>query len=322
MRLIFKTKNIKKYLFLILVFMSFYIAVQNTAFAQDTPNQNANQRIKYLLNVTPAIVNFELTPGKTETFELIVENFLDVPMGIRSSIEPFTYPDQTADYLKESPILKWSEVTPGEFIIEPENQKKIEVKINVPKDAPVGGQYAVVFLTPFYSQETSPDVPTVLSKVGVLLVGSYGKTDFEQLKKDVQINSFGFPLLTSNKNPELKLRVHNRYHNHFTGKPFIALSPLFGKKQNIELEEKNILPNTERLWQQKYNIEPEFPLMIYSTNLRLSIGEGYQIEKNSYFLYFSGASYLKYSLIIIVLLVVVIFRKRLKKAAKVLLTRS
>lgn len=302
---------------LLVIFLVFHPL--NTIFAQD---QTSNQRIKYLLNVTPAIINFELVKGQIQTFELTVENFLDRPMGIRTTLEPFTYPDQSSDHLKESPILDWADVSSSEFIIDAQSKETITVTINVPRDAPIGGQYAVLFLTPFYSQEAELEIPTVLSKVGVLLIGSYGQTDYVYLKENVQIPTFSFPLITDKKEVNTNLRVHNDYFNHFTGKPFIKIAQILGEENEIELEEKNILPKTERAWQQNIDIEPNFPLALYAADLSFSIGEGNQINKRTYFMYLPGVSYIKYSLLLILLILAFIFRKRLKKAAKTLLTKG
>src|SRR3989344_2329190 len=302
--------KLKNLLLSLIIFSIFFSSYYVTRVSAQNIEQNDNQRIKYLLNVTPAIVSFEIIPGKTESIDLTVENFLDQPMGIRTSLEPFTYPDQRADYLKGSLLLKWANISQNEFIIDPKSKKEITISLKIPSNAPLGGQYGVLFLTPFYSQTINSDIPTVLSKIGVLLIGTYGKTDFEKLEKNVSVSSFELPIITDKKIIEATFRIHNSYYNHFTGKPFISTSSVLGKdKKDYELEEKNILPKTDRLWQQNLEIDPKF-----------HVGEGNQITKDAYFIYFSGSSYLKYSLILVLLLILFIYRKRVKKAVKILLT--
>ncbi len=126
--------------------------------------------------------------------------------------------------------------------------------------------------------------------------------------------------ISQSSNAELEFTVNNNYFTHFTAKPFLTLSPLFGKSNQVLIEEKHVLPGKNRIWRINRELKG---WNFYTAHLAVSVGNGEQIFKDAWFIILPVP--LKQIIIFIIVLALiwlVVFKKdRLKKGFKILMSK-
>lgn len=271
------------------------------------------------LRVSPVINELDLSPGKPLTFDVTIENQSDVPVGIHADIFGLDETGQTEDYDQAiSPLTNWTTVSPIDSIINPHSQNTLQVKITPPKDTKDGGYYETIFLTPIINKTLNQNAPEILNRIGVLVFGTVGKLNYDDLSNKVMIKEFKPTHFIFDKPPaELTFTVTNNYFTHSKFKPFLSIKPLFGKEQTKLLEEKYILPGRSKVW--NYALPDSMNTIFYKSKLAVSVGAGHQIFAETWFVIFPYKILLE-SIIIIVLCLLILFRrKQFKKAVKILL---
>lgn len=275
---------------------------------------------KASFSVSPVIEDLVLIPGKLTTYDLTITNNSLRPLGMHATAERFS---QSGDTIYgDSPLPSWISITSNDIILAPSEKKVIEVTILPPKETKDGGYYGMVLLTPFVSNQQDLNQPVILSKVGTLIFGTIGKLDFDNLLKKVSIVAFnvgGF--ISDKKNLTISFGIHNSYFTHFIATPTITITPLlFGNSQTIMLEEKHILPQTTRTWNQNVVFPSDYTL--YQTKLAISLGNGKQIFATQYNIVFPYKIF--FSIIIFIILLYICVRKRnnFKKAIRILINKD
>lgn len=293
------------------------ILFPNPAFAQNKVDQTIDQSIQSVLSVSPVIINTTLVKGQENIYEIRVKNLLDQPLGIRTSLEDFTAADEenALSFSTRSRILDFSALSQESFIIDPKETKTFNLKLNTPSDLKDGGYYEVIFLTPFYTRSLSPNETTVLSKIGILVLGNAGTINFKDIDSKVKILELT-PEGNANDLSAL-FRVENDYFNHFSAKPFLTLTPLFGKSEKFILPDKNILPGKIRKWDEKINIKRKS--LFYKATLAVSAGQGHFVYKDSYFLLFPVKKALLGIVLLLFVSLILLRKKQVSKAIKVII---
>lgn len=298
-------------LLLIFSLTSCFVIRNSIAYAQTVPLQS--------LRVYPIINDLQLISGKPTTFPVTIQNLSVDPVGIHTQLSGYDQIGEVPLYeQKQSAIINWTKVSKTDILIPPHSKKAITVTIIPPSHLGPNGYYETIFLTPIVNQETTPDSPIILSRVGVLVLGTIGTLNYNDLAKKVTITEFSPSHEIVNAFPKtIAFTVNNYYFTHFDAKPFLTITPLFGKPQTTLLEDKHVLPGSTRIWQIK--IPSETPNIFYQIHLAVSVGGGKQVIANTWFVV------LPYKLIIIVCIIVAILYlaifkwKRVKKFIKILL---
>ncbi len=203
---------------------------------------------RYTIRVSPLIIPLSLSPQKTIKHEILIENLSNKPYPIRINFSDFISTEDGGYVFPErntSPLLSWIRVKPTEFIIPARAKQKIILTITTPKNIPIGGYYGMLFFEPVLP--VSNKSTQIISRVGVLLLGNVGVVD-EKAQK-AQILTFSLPHLIFDRKTTLLFRVKNISLHHFTGKPILSLSPLFGEYTKQFLEEKIVFPGKIRRWE-------------------------------------------------------------------------
>lgn len=305
---------------LILIILCLVILSSKSVFAQNSGNQNVNQQIKNIFSISPIIVDTAIRKGEKLQIPIKIANDLDQPLGIRVSVENFFPTDgaTTIQDFKNSPLVDWSTVSRDNFILDKKQDQTINLTINTPQNLKDGGYYAVVFFTPFYSKPLDNSSPTVLSKVGTLILATAGKINYQNLAQKVSISSMDFgPFYELGSKINYSFAVQNSYFTHFSAKPFLTISPVFGNPQRIELADKRVLPGTSRAWSEEL---PNKNLSFFnSVNLAISVGEGNYVYKNGLF-FILPFKEIFIAILLLLLITVIKFRgKQIKKAIKIVL---
>jgi hypothetical protein len=263
--------------------------------------------IKQSIRVSPIISDLQLTPDKPTTINLSVENLSDVSLGIHAEVSGM------------NEISQWTNIVSSDIVLDPLSQKTINITITPPKNAKQGGYYETIFLTPIISNKKESTSPVVLTRIGSIVLGTIGTLDYNDLVKKVSIQNFKPEKYIFDKAPAiLTLSVENKYFTHFTAKPFLTIKPVFGQEKTTLLEEKRVLPGTNKNWK----FEAAFGKNIfYKAILAVSVGNGNQVFAETWFVILP-----KHTFWVIILftvaLVTLLTRNRIKKALKALIEKN
>jgi len=275
------------------------------------------------IRVSPVILTVPLSPGKTLTQEVTVENLTAKPMPLKATLNDFTSTGEEGGYMfeetKTSPLLAWTKLNETNFILTPKEKKKIMVTIKTPQRIPLGGYYGMLFLQPITTND--PTTTQIQSKVGILLLANIGVPDPKAKKAEVM--TFTTDLLPINNTLPLLLRVKNISLHFFTAKPILTISPVLKLAQKEELpiylEEKIIFQQKIRRWEQDLSL-PNLKPNIYKAQMNVSTGNGQYVTAEKYFIIFPFAKAGITGLIFLFVLFLLIKRKRLKKTLQALLS--
>ena len=309
-------KYVSRWLATSLLFLLLFIP--SSAYADTQTTQPIETVPAQSLRVSPIINDLQLQSGKPTSFVLTIQNLSSNPVGIHVNISGYDETNGTSVFeQKPSQMINWTSLSQQDILISPYDEKKLTVTIAPPAHLPPSGYYETIFLTPIIHQELLPNSPIVLSRVGVLVLGTIGTLNYNDLAKKVTISNFSpHEMIVNNFPHTISFSVDNRYFTHFDAKPFLTITPLFGKPQTTLLEDRHVLPNDSRTWQYQ---PVSHHTIFYQVHLAVSIGDGKQISADTWFIIFP---YKELLLIMFVLFLIYLFtfkRKRLKKFVSVLI---
>lgn len=238
-------KKIFTFCFLSFIFyLSSFIFVQ----AQDQPRQSA-------LGVSPAIFELVLDPSEEKTTKVTVLNIINFPLPVKASVKSFLVEEEIPAEAKEIfDASSWIKVDPADFILQPRENKEINITISPPKKAEPGGHYATIYFQPLVPVEVlSPQTAYVVARVGVLAflivkgeiiekasIGNLQTADFQQ---------FG-PL-------EFKISFKNEGNIHLLASGSLGIWDWWGKEvAKLDFKPTMVLPKTSQeltdVWPKKY----------------------------------------------------------------------
>jgi hypothetical protein len=308
----FEKKKITK-IFIVFLFWTLQSLILNlqSVSAQTLPHQS--------LRVTPIINDLKLIPGKQISFPLTVENISQNSVGIHAELSGFDVTGETPITEQQpSAMVNWTALSPEDSILGPGEKKAIIVTITPPKNTGRSGYYETIFLTPILHQQQVASSPVILSRIAVLVLGTIGNLNYDELAKKVTITHIDPSHTILDKTPQtISFSVANSYFTHFDAKPFLTITPLFGNPQTILLADKHVLPGNSRTW--KYQPSLRTPSIFYQLHLAVSIGNGKQIMADTWFVVFPYKVDLVLIISIVLLFILITKRKRLKKFVSILI---
>jgi hypothetical protein len=273
------------------------------------------------LRVSPVIINITLSPGKTYTHEVTVENLTNTPLPLRASLNDFLTSGEEGGFVFEetqtNPLLSWIKLNETQFILNPKEKRTLQMTITTPRSIPLGGYYGVLFFEPV-TQNPSLQATRVSSKIGVLMLANVGVTDPNATK--AEIVDFSTDLVDKDGSLPLMLRAKNISLNFFTAKPILTISPLIqigNQSKEIILEDKIIFPGQIRRWTEQTSIEDLSP-NIYKAHMAVATGNGQSVSTERYFLVFPFTKTLLVIGALILILFFIIKRNRLRQALRAL----
>jgi hypothetical protein len=271
------------------------------------------------LRISPVIINVGLSPDKTYTHEVTIENLTDTPMPLKASFNDFITTGEEGGYVfqdtKTNPLLSWSTLSETEFILSPKEKKKLQLTIQTPKQIPLGGYYGVLFFEPVI-QHSQPTSTTINSKIGILMLANVGVPDPKAKKAEIETFSTG--MFSSDGSFPMTLRVKNIALNFFTAKPILTIAPLIKSagardEKRIVLDDKFIFPGLVRRWEEDPVVEHLRP-NLYTITMSVSTGDGQFVTATTHVLVFPLSQALSVTVLLIVIVFLIVKRKRLKTA--------
>lgn len=233
------------------------------------------------LQISPALIELNATPGKKYNFKINIMNVTVSDLSYAVSVEDFDSDNETGsphiminENLPETVSVKtWLSDTP-EFILRSHQSQSIDLEMTVPDDAEPGGHYGVIRFSGNASESDGNSVGLSAS-AGVLLLVKVDGNINEQASlvsffssQDGKQNSFfeSSPITFVS-------RIKNNGNTHTKPSGTIEISDMFGglvASLPVNQEKSNILPDGIRKFESTYN--SGWMIGKYKANLALGYG--------------------------------------------------
>jgi hypothetical protein len=298
---------------LIIVLLSCINLPKAFAAANIPPHQN--------IRVSPVIFPVNLSPGKSFDNSITIENLAENPIPLQLQVESFSANDEEGGYnfndavSPSNPLAKWIHIPQPDMILEAREVKEVRFQISVPLNVPIGGYYAMLFVTPMVPIKS--DNPNVAAKIGVLVLGSLGVNEVTEAKNIIQIPTFSLiPIVTENGQVNATLRAKNISLNFLELKPIITLKTNTDKDKTTDYPDKIIFPGKIRRWNLPISVTaPGLTRVI----LTLSMGKGMTISKEQFVILIPHLREIA-ALIFILIFLLTLRSKHVRDALKALIT--
>jgi hypothetical protein len=270
------------------------------------------------LTVVPSNIEIAGNPGTTVTKEITVINSTNSDFDIATSRRNFTAlgEEGQAELTTDSTtfaLVSWLKVSPEKITIKKSEKAKFVVAISIPKNAEPGGHFgSVVFST----------VPKGgLKQTGAVVSQEVASLILVRINGEVNENAIVESFLPSksfySSGPVvLNARIKNLSTVHIKPEGKVIIKDIFGRKYEVPVESKNVLPGAIRRLAAGFNSH----LLIgkYSADLTLAYGTQNNPLLTTHTTFWAFP--VKTGLItLVVLIFVYLFRRRIFKALRILL---
>ncbi len=311
-----KGKTFSFLLVLLTFYFLFLTSYSPTAHAAPTP-----QVIDKVIRISPVIVHLNLSPDKTTTYDMTIENLLSIPLPVKALYSDFDTTAEDGGYVltdrNTNSLLSWVGLDNEEWTLAPKAKQKITLTIKTPQKISIGGYYGLLFFQPLVPQISNQTAVT--ARVGVLMLGDIGIGS--RTEHPGEIMSFDLPFISQQSTMPFLLRVKNTSMNFFTAKPILKIKPLIGEVKTQFIEEKLIFPSKIRRWQSDIMLE-HIGIGIYTVTMQVSTGNGHIIESTRTLIIFPWVPVLSISLLTIIIIWSLKNKRRLKKAVVALISKE
>lgn len=236
-------KNAKKKIFIF--FVSVLISATYSVASADTVGLAVNQ----------SVFSFDVDPGTEKEFFVNVENISndkqqillkpqDFIIGDNNQISSFSYNNEL------NGMKEWVKTENENIILEAKENRKIPIKVSVPKNATVGSHFSILGLNALPIVDGQNFQQTIVGgQIGVyVLVNVRGDVSGKG-----EIKDFEAPLITD-KQAFLKADFENTGNIHYIPHGEIRIQNIFTRKvQNLETEKHFVFPGKKYSFQLNWN---------------------------------------------------------------------
>ena len=217
------------------------------------------------LKVTPVSERVQLNSGETIDKEITVVNQNDADTKIRVyaapySVEGVDYSPNFSNDTVRNQIVRWIEfdseegkvvdddgVTKYEFPAPSQTEVKVSYSINVPDDAPDGGQYAVIFIESVNDENSSQGTSGISAvyRIGVIILANINGVT----RDGAEIISTSFPFFYTSGDRRIiygEATVKNTGNTDFPFTQTLKVSTIFGRELFNDSRSLEVFPETER----------------------------------------------------------------------------
>jgi len=192
-------------------------------------------------SVSPMSENVALAPGDTYYGSFMVYNSPDSggDFTFESKITPFSEKDETGNvqleaYKNYSLMTDWITILNGEGTIAPGEKQIVNYTINVPNDAPAGGQYASIIVR----SATSDSVDGTINIQQIFQIGYLIYADIAgETTHSGEIESLDVPSFLLSGNISGTATIRNDSNVHEAGEIVMQVFPLFSNEEVFTNEE-------------------------------------------------------------------------------------
>lgn len=207
---------------------------------------------KTSLRLTPVIDELNVQPGEAQTSQVNLTNLSPLPLPVKGYARAFVATDEVggSDYPDDQTpgaVQSWFSLDQPDFILQPNQTRAINVKIQVPPKAEPGGHYATLFFESLVPTQNGADSSLYLSsRLGAL----YFFVVAGDIHTTGEISDFNTSSFHTGGPIEFKLAFQNSGNVHFKPQTKLVIKNLFGKKVGeVQDGGQNVLPGKLRRWQ-------------------------------------------------------------------------
>lgn len=243
---------------------------------------------KLPLVVAPARQQTALDPGKGESLIIKFFNESAVPVsGIIKAVDFIVQGSDGKPILLENPSTaetsskysasNWIKLPYDRATIPAGSVLKVQFDLNVPKDALPGGRYVAIYFeqTGFDLGVSNTPLQQGESSVSPRIVGLLNIKVNGPITENASVIKFSAPIFAEFGPVSVATEIYNYGNYHITPQGTISLFDFLGRKiATVSLEEKNIFPESSRIFESK--IGPKLLLGKFKLALSASYGEANQ----------------------------------------------
>lgn len=191
-------------------------------------------------SLSPMYQLISLSPGETYVgnFEIVNPGDSEYDFVYSIEVEPFSVDNEdditltaNGDYNK---IVDWIELSSTEGVIEPNHHREIRFTINVPEDAPAGGQYASIVVSSGEHKvgDNVVDLREIYQATHLIYADVAGETIRKGTIEKLEVPSFMF-----SGNITGSVTFKNEGNVHSIAKQTLQVFPFFSKEEVFTNEE-------------------------------------------------------------------------------------
>jgi len=265
------------------------------------------------LGISPSLIdNISLKPGEEGKYKLTIINKSPETKKVRLEIRAFVsgktagipiFYDENGDLIS-SPITEWVSFEKQTFNIKPQENKKIDFTISIPKNAVPKAYSAAIFAQEINSNSESIKINP---EVGTLVILNVAGAESDNLN----ITKFKIKKAFLSSQLSFLIELKNDTPNYLKPAVSIDIHNIFGRKiKTVKLENKNLLPQDKRNWETAIEI-PKNTIGIYKANLKVLFDGRRKSEIIRFFAISKAMFYVSILiLLIIILIILLLFRQR------------
>lgn len=310
-----------KYSSVFVSLLCIYIVFAGPVFAQE----NKGFIKKTSLGVNPAIVELILDENNPTEKEILLYNLTNFAIPIKTLKQSFSPKEKlelSAKEIQRFDASSWISIAPEntDFILQPKEIRKINLKVAQPKQAAPGGHYAEIVFQPLIPQSLiSNESIYVFARVAILVFLQVKGSIVENLDyKQTLIKKF-----YQEKPDSISLILKNNGNVHLFPNGQFFLTDEIAKKSvgKLNITPGIILPGTAKefkisfenlnLKRGKYSLVGS---VVYGVNNQLI-----NIPKSEFFIFPYIKSIVIFIIFVIIMTIIFIVRKRITKALKILI---
>ncbi len=200
--------------------------------------------VTHAITVGPAKIEQTLNPGETVTGEMFLKNEESEARTFYPAFEKFTEQDGTKVFIKDESLLSSWISTEKSVTLAPGEDKRFSYSITLPKDAPPGGHFAVVWWSTNPPEASADKQVAIQTRAGILVyVNVRGN-----VKEAASVRSFSVKnKYISGPSDEFGLSISNDGNSYIKPAGNIVITSLFGRvRDTLAINEKGlqILPKS------------------------------------------------------------------------------
>jgi hypothetical protein len=212
-----------------------------------------------VMQISPLKERQDLKPGQKYEGSFEIYNRGNEPLDFRVYVKPFTIgPDCTdnyeitSDYTQMTSWVTFDQL--NYYDIQPDKSQTIKFTVDVPKNAPSGGQYVVIFAETGDFNTQDGTAISVKERLGYKFYANLGGTDKEagQVESVEQGSWFWEPPISGLS------KVRNTGNVDFTETHTYTITGLNGKEVYQKEQKEDVLPDTCRQIKQQWDKTPAF----------------------------------------------------------------
>lgn len=221
-------------------------------------------RLKNEITMSPAQDTIELTAGQSFDGSFKIYNTGDVDFDFTVSVSPYSVKgeDYEQDFETQSEqtyLTDWVKFEKEKYFLKAGEHVVVNYTVNVPKQIPAGGQYAVLF-----AETAGATTGSIASnkRVGMLL---YAQTDVDPVLEG-KTEAPKIPAIKFDSNLNIKQIVENTGNTDFEAEVSIKAKTLFGREvYGYTRPNTKVLPRSRRAIEVKWENAPV--LGLFNINL-------------------------------------------------------